>query len=330
MNETLLVVLLAASKLLVAVSIVWLFYRAVDIVTDYIDYRTSLTEHRLDPSLASFLNGTMKVLVTLIVLVLVASNMGVNVTGLVAGLGIGGLAVALAAKEPLENLFASLVIFMDRPFRAGDWVAIEGVEGTVENVGFRSTRIRTFYNSLITVPNAEVTRLKVDNLGVRRQRRIKTTISVTYGTPPAKMEAFCAGVRELIRAHPYTRNDRYSVWFDDFGPASLDIQLICHLDTQDYATERRERHRLFLDIMRLAQSMGVEFAFPTQTIYMGKDKPAEPVFPDMGDILTLTQQEVESAKAKAREIAASELGGEGVHPPPFEYGTGSRDESSPQ
>jgi len=317
LDEGLLVTILVVAKILLVVSIVWLTWAAVDITTEYIQYRMTATDREMDPSLLAFINGMMKVLAIFIALVLIASNMGVNVTGLIAGLGIGGIAIALAAKEPLENLFASLIIFMDRPFHAGDWIISDTIEGIVENVGFRSTRLRTFYNSVITIPNAELARINIDNMGVRPYRRIKTTISVTYGTPPAKMEAFCAGIRELVRIHPYTRNERYYVWFSDFGPSSLDIELICHLNAHDFATERREKHRLFLDIMRLAQTLGVEFAFPTQTIYMGEEKAPEPIFPDTGDIFSATRKQIDFAKKKAHEIASSELGGEDVQPEPF-------------
>jgi len=323
LDEGLLITMLVIAKILLVISIVWLTWAAVDIITEYIQYRMTATDRRMDPSLVAFINGVMKVLAIFIALVLTASNMGINVTGLIAGLGIGGIAIALAAKEPLENLFASLIIFMDRPFHAGDWIISGDIEGVVENVGFRSTRLRTFYNSVITIPNAELARINVDNMGVRPYRRIKTTISVTYGTPPARMEAFCAGIRELIRIHPYTRNERYYVWFADFGPSSLDIELVCHLNANDFATERREKHRLFLDIMRLAQTLGIDFAFPTQTIYMGKEQTPESIFPDTGDIFSATSEQIENAKKKAREIARSELGGEDVQPEPFTY-----DESS--
>lgn len=299
-------------------TICWLFFKLIDMLVEHIIQRTSLTGRSLDTSLAVFIAGTLKILSFLIAAVLFASNMGYNVTGLVAGLGIGGLAIALAAKESLENLFGSMVIFTDRPFRAGDWVVIGDSEGFVENVGFRSTRIRTFYNSLITIPNGDLMRSRIDNLGVRKFRRTKTTLSVTYGTPPAKIEAFCAGIRQLIKAHPCTRNDTYQVWFHDFGSASLDIELVVHIEADSIATENRERHRLFLDIMRLAQVLEVEFAFPTQTIYMGKETAKKPVFPEVDNIYSCTKGEIEYAESQAREIALSAIGGGGI-PGPFRF-----------
>ena len=121
--------------------------------------------------------------------------------GILTGLGIGGLAFALAAKDTLSNLFGSLTVLIDKPFRIGDWVNIGGIEGIIEEVGLRSTRIRTFYDSLITVPNGTLTNVHVDNYGQRRSRRLNTKIGVQYDTPPERLEAFCEGIRELIRNH---------------------------------------------------------------------------------------------------------------------------------
>jgi MscS family membrane protein len=147
-------------------------------------------------------------------------------------------------------------------------VVIGDVEGTVEDIGFRSTRIRTFYNSLVTIPNGNLVRATVDNYGRRKYRRWKTHVAITYDTPPDRIEAFCEGIRELIRKHPYTRKDYYMVYFNQFAASSLNILLYAFHETPDWATELRERHRLFVDIVRLAKRLGVEFAFPTQTVHL--------------------------------------------------------------
>jgi MscS family membrane protein len=187
-------------------------------------------------------------------------------------MGIGGLAIALAAKDTVGNVFGSLAILFDRPFEIGDWVTIGDVDGTVEKVGIRSTRIRTFYNSLITVPNSVIINATIDNYGQRRFRRIRIFLGITYDTPPDKIEAFCEGIREVIRQHPYTRKDYYHVYLNNFSESSLDILLYCFQECPDWSTELRERQRLFLDILRLAKHLGVEFAFPTQTLFMNPEK----------------------------------------------------------
>ncbi|MDT8323497.1 MAG: mechanosensitive ion channel family protein, partial [Bacteroidota bacterium] len=172
------------------------------------------------------------------------------------------------AKDTVENLFGSLTVMFDKPFDIGDWIKVGDLEGTVEEVGFRSTRIRTFYNSQITMPNSRLVASAVDNLGRRQYRRLSTTLGVQYDTPPEKIDAFCEGIREIIRRHPYTRKDFYMVYFNEFAAFSLNILLYVFHETPDWATELRERHRLLLDITRLAKRLGVEFAFPTQTLHM--------------------------------------------------------------
>jgi MscS family membrane protein len=262
---------------------------------------------------------TLKVFVTLFGIVFIAGIMGLNVTGLLAGLGLGGIAVALAAKDSLENLFGSVVVLLDRPFRVGDWVKAGAVEGTVENVGFRSTRIRTFQNSLVTVPNAELMRASIDNMGAREFRRVNTTIPLEYSTPPDKIDAFCEGVRTLILKHPYTRKDNYHVWLNEFGENSLDVLLYFFLETPDWATELRERHRLFLDTIRLADELGIRFALPVRRVYMEKDEPAKSVFPEKGTIFEQSEEERKRARELAESITGSGLGGEGKIPAPVEF-----------
>ena len=183
-------------------------------------------------------------------------------------LSIGTAVLAFAFKDSLENVFGTFTVLLDKPFQLGDWITVESVDGTVESVGFRSTRVRTFYNSIITVPNRQFISAQIDNWGARRYRRIRQTLGLQYDTPPEKIEAFCEGVRELIRLHPYTRKDYYHVYLNSFGASSLDVLLYCFVETPDWAMELRERHRLMADILRLAEKLGVAFAFPSTSVYM--------------------------------------------------------------
>ena len=141
------------------------------------------------------------------------------------------------------------------------------LEGIVEEVGLRSTKLRTFYHSLIIIPNHMLTNTPIDNYGKRQFRRYVSNLDITYGTPPQKVEAFCCGIRKLIKEHPFTRKDRYHVYLNDFGPHSLRIILYVFWELNDYDMELRERHRLLLDILRLAKELEIEFAFPTQTLF---------------------------------------------------------------
>jgi len=259
---------------------VWAFYRLIDLVADFFATRAARTSTRLDEVLIPLVRKTAKIIVVAVGLVCIIQALGAEpetINKLFAGLGIGGLAFALAAQESLKNFFGSITVVLDRPFQVGDWVKVGETEGLVESVGLRSSRIRTFYNSEVTIPNADLTTATIDNLGRRRYRRICCKISVLYSTTPEQLEAFCEGIRELIRRHPFTRKDYYNVWVNEFAASSIDILLYCFHETPDWSTELRERHRLFLDIIRLARRLGVDFAFPTQTIHLARaDESSQP------------------------------------------------------
>jgi len=257
-----------ASQLMMAGAGVWAAYKLVDLVAAHFQALAGKTDTKVDDVLIPMIRRALKIVVVAFGLLFVAQNLDIDITSLLAGLGIGGIAFALAAKDTVENLFGSFTVLIDRPFRIGDWIVIDDLEGTVEELGFRSTRIRTFYNSVITVPNATLVRTAVDNLGARRYRRLKSMISVQYDTPAERIEAFCEGIRELIRKHPYTRKDYYMVYFNEFADSSLNILLYAFFRTPDWPTELRERHRLLVDIVRLAHRLEIEFAFPTRTLHL--------------------------------------------------------------
>jgi len=316
-----LAVLLMAAKCLTVGAGVWAFYRLIDLLGDYLHKKAMKTETRFDDLLVPLVTRTLKVFTMAFGLVFIAEALTLPVKSLLAGLGLGGLAFALAAKDTIANIFGSLTVLLDRPFQIGDWVVIGDVEGTVEGVGIRSTRVRTFYNSLISVPNAQLISATIDNLGARRYRRIKMMIAVAYDTPPEKIDAFCAGIRQIIREHPYTRKDYYHVWLNEFGGTALNILLYCFHETPDWATELRERHRLFLDIIRLATRLGVEFAFPTQTLYVRQSQA-----PEHGPI-DFSQAQVLGKREATRIVDEFQGGKDAPTPRPVEFEPGS---SGPQ
>ena len=247
---------------------IWVLFRLIDVASKYLSSRAAKTASRFDDVLVPLMTTVTKGIVILMGLLVCAETFNLNVNTLLGGLGIGGMALALASKDAVSNLFGSLTVLMDRPFEIGDWVITEDIEGTVEMVGFRSTRIRTFYNSLITLPNSRLTTAVVDNMGRRRYRRVKTTLGVQYSTTPEQIDAFCEGIRELIRRNKTTRKDYFHVYFNGFGESSLDIMIYFFLRVPDWASELRERHSIFGEILRLAQELKVEFAFPTRTLHM--------------------------------------------------------------
>jgi MscS family membrane protein len=207
---------------------------------------------------------------------------------------------------------------MDRPFQVGDWVVIGGTEGTVETVGFRSTRIRTFYNSLVTLPNSNLISAEVDNYGARRYRRWKANLGVAYDTPPEKIDVLCEGIRELVRRHPYTRKDYFHVYLNQYGPSSLDILLYIFWETPDWATELRERHRFAVDVLRLTQHLGVEIAFPTQTLHLKRGGETTTEAFDDGFPKSVVAG-AERVRRDVRDMVDAALGGK--VPPPVRFAT---------
>ena len=193
-------------------------------------------------------------------------ELGFPTYSVLAGLGVGGLAVALAARDSLANLLGSMLIMIEKPFRVGHYVRVTGGEGTVEDVGFRSTRIRTADNSLISIPNNSVVNATVENLSLRTMRRQRFLIQVTYDTSREKLEQLIASIKQIITDHPLTNKTNFNVRFNDFGESSLNILVYFHIETTDYSAELAAREEILLQIMDLAKQLGIDFAFPTRTL----------------------------------------------------------------
>ena len=251
-----------AIRVLIAAAGVLLVYRLVDLGSDVFERRAAKTETKLDDQLIPLVRRALKVVVVAVGVIFVLQNMDVDVGSLLAGASLGGLAFTLAAKDTVANLFGSVSIFADRPFQVGDWVVINGHEGVVEEVGMRSTRIRTFYSSVISIPNSVVANSAVDNYGMRQYRRCMVTLGLTYDSTPDQVRAFVEGVRAILKANPKVRKDAYEVHFRDFGDSALEILLYFFFETDTWSDELAQRQNIFLEIMRLAREIGVSFAFP--------------------------------------------------------------------
>jgi MscS family membrane protein len=263
-------------RVLAAVAVVVVLYRVVDLISNIFERRAARTDTKLDDQLIPLVRRTLKVFVVVVGVIFVLQNMDVDVTSLLAIGTVGTLAFSFAAQDTVANLFGSVSIFADRPFQIGDWVVIGEVEGVVEEVGMRSTRIRTFYSSLITLPNSLITKTPVDNYGVRRYRRTSTTVGVTYDTTPEQMQAFCEGIRAILNANPHVRKDAYEIHFKGFGASSLDVMLYFFFETDSWSVELRERHNIYLEVLRLAHELSIDFAFPTQTLHVASLTTPEP------------------------------------------------------
>lgn len=269
LEGTILSILTFSIQILLSAFIIWLLYALANVFSEYLTEIDSENGNKgMDKQIANLITRTIKSVIVLFGVLITIQNMGINVMSLLAGLGIGGLAFALAAKDTAANLFGSIMILIDRPFKLGDWIKIGSNEGTVEEIGLRSTRIRTFYDSVISIPNMDMAVSPIDNMGQRKFRRVVANLGITYGTPVAKIEAFIAGIKKIIQDEPNTRKENYHVVFNKFGDFNLEILVYVFLKVPDWSVELVSKQDLYLKIIRLAEDLEVEFAFPTQTLHV--------------------------------------------------------------
>jgi len=257
-----------AFKIIEPVFLTVALYRLVEVFGLILAKRAEKTETALDDQLVPLFRKSAKVFVIIFGIIILLNNLNFNLTALIAGASIGGLAFALAAQDTIKNLFGSLMIFVDKPFQIGDLVALEGAIGTIEEVGFRSTRVRTLSNSLVSVPNGKVADMVIDNLGMRVYRRFQTSISLTYDTPVELIETYCKGLRQIILMHPKTRKDSFEVYLNDMAPSSLNILLNVFFIDEGWSSELKGRHEIISEAIRFAELLKIRFAFPTQTLHL--------------------------------------------------------------
>ncbi len=265
-------------KALVIFDIAWFLFNLVDMVDHYLCRWAERTESTLDDHLAPLLRKSLRIFIIIMAALMAIQTFGYPVTGVLASLGIGGLAFALAAKDTVSNIFGSLMIIFDRPFHVGDWVKAGELEGTVEEVGFRSTKIRTFAKTLISVPNNIIANMALDNYSRMPKRRIRLTVGVTYETTPAQMREAVAQIRELLKTHPAIDQDFFLVNFTDFGSSSLDIMVYCFTTTTVWGEYLEAREDVCLKIMDTLEELGLSIAFPSTTVYLRNEgMPSEAV-----------------------------------------------------
>ncbi len=244
------------------------FYQMVNVLSYYLTKLALKTESTLDDQLVPLFRKSLKAFVVIVGSLFILENLNVPIVPLLTGLSIGGLAFALAAQDTIKNFFGSLMIFIDKPFQIGDWITSDDVDGTVEEVGFRSTRIRSFRNSVYYIPNGKLADRTIDNHGLRRYRRFFTTIALTYDTPPNLIQTFVDGLVKIVDNHPNTRKDFHQIHFNDMGESSLNIMFYIFFEVPDWSDELKARHEVLMQIVRLADKLNVNFAFPTRTLHM--------------------------------------------------------------
>ncbi len=255
---------------LVLAGAVWTIWALIDAVASGMARKASATESRLDDQMVPLLRKLCKILAAALGVAFFLQMLGYPVSGIIAGLGIGGLAVALAAQDSLSGFFSSLVLFLDKPFMVGDFIQIGGTTGTVEEIGFRSTRIRTMGKTLVSIPNKEVVDSTIDNLSRRPMRRTEITLRITYDCTPERMESLLEGLRRLLREHPMVHDEALLVHFTEFGAYSLNVEMKFFITTTEFEEWLGAREDINLQVMRAVHGLGLDFAFPTQTVHLGK------------------------------------------------------------
>ena len=281
-------------KLAIPVIVTLIFYHMVNVFGAYLEKLAERSENTLDDQLIPLVRKALRFMVVIMGLLFVLRTLGFDITALIAGVSIGGLALAFAAQDTIRNFFGSFMIFLDRPFQIGDVINSNGVEGVIEEVGFRSTRVRTFDNSITSVPNGELANQPVNNFGLRQYRRFKMHIGVTYDTPPDLIELFVEGLREIIANHPDTRKDVYEVHLNSMGDSALLILFHAFFNGNDWVKELKGRHEILMSVIRLAERLNVQFAFPTQTLHM-ENFPGKPsLSPEYEKDMELLRKEMDT------------------------------------
>ncbi len=258
----------SAGRIISILVTIWFFWRLLEGLSAYFSARAQETESAMDDQLVPFIGKTLKIFLVLTGLLVVAQNMGYSISGLLASLGIGGIAIAMAARDTIANVFGSVMILVDRPFTVGDWVKTSDFEGVVEEIGFRSTRVRTFERTLVNVPNSLLANMVIDNIDALSQRRIKMRIGLTYDTTPAQIDAAISGIEEILLAHPGVDQSYKLVKFDEFADSSLSIFLYYFSSSKVWAEYLQVRQEVNMQIMALLQEMELDFAFPTRTLHI--------------------------------------------------------------
>lgn len=260
-----------AFKLLITLAVTRILIKITEFVGELWTEKAEATASKLDDQLVPFLKDSIKVLIVIFALLIVLGMVfKVNVSALIGGLGIGGLAIALAAQESLANLLGSFTIFLDKPFTVGDTIDFNGIVGNVEKVGFRSTRIRTLDKSYVTVPNKSLVGAPLNNITESTHRRARFFIGLLYSTPPETLKNIMAEIHDVLLRHENT-NDEPLVRFFEYGDSSLNVLVTYLVNTNNYNEYCKVREEINFKIYEIVLRNGSDFAFPTRTLHVKQE-----------------------------------------------------------
>ena len=229
--------------------------------------RKSLSQ-KMDDTVFEFVLKVTRVLIYIVAIFLVLAILEINLTGLIAGLGLGGVIVTLAAQDTAKNLFGGVVIFIDKPFVVGDWIEMDNYEGTIEDITFRTTRIRTFENALVNIPNAIIADASVTNWSKMEKRRYKTNLCVELDTPLEKLELLKAKIEKMLQERESVFDDSIIVRFDQITDNGINVLIYTYTNSVDYASYLKEVEDINIKIMKILREENVELAYDTKTVYV--------------------------------------------------------------
>ncbi len=261
------VVITTAISILQILCVALVLIRLTNFFVYHLQMVVGRTESKMDDQLLPLVKKIVHLVILAAAILQILSLLDVNVTALIAGVSIGGLAIALAAQDAVKNFIGSIMIFADKPFQIGDYIVGSGFEGQVDEVGFRTTRIKSIDTSIIAVPNGTLANMNIQNLGVRSMRLFNTVINITYDAQPEQLKGFVSDLKQLILDHPRLDNDVYYVHVKEMAESSINVMFRAYLDVPGYADELAIKEELIYSIMELANKNGLEFAFPSRTVY---------------------------------------------------------------
>ncbi len=250
-------------------AIVWAFIRLTDLIANQISDRLGNRPGSAAAGFAPLIRKTLRIFVLIVGSLMVVDNLGYNLTGVIATLGLGTAAVALAAQDSLKNGFGAFMIVLDRPFKVGDWIQVgDSIDGNVESIGLRSTKVRTFPKTILSVPNGVLANESINNWSKMPKRRVKQTVGVTYESTAADMEGLVEDIRQLLRDDEGVHPEFILVNFTDFGPSSLDILVYYFTKSTAWLEHLDVKQRVNCKIMRAIHDRGLSIAFPTTTMHL--------------------------------------------------------------
>jgi MscS family membrane protein len=254
----------------------WAIWRSVDVWALFLATRPGVADNPSARSLLALVRNFAKAFVALAGILTTLAVLGYSVTTVLAGLGIGGVAIAFGAQKTVENLFGSVALAVDQPFRLGDFVKIDDFVGNVERIGMRSTQVRTLDRTLISIPNGRLSEMRIEDYAARDRIRLSCTVGVVYGTTEEQMTRILAGMEKVLRDHPKIWPDTVVVRFVRFGASSLDIEVMAWFRTTDYDEYRDCQQDALLGFMRVVEREGSSLAFPTRTVHLVHDDAPAP------------------------------------------------------